>query len=57
MTEDPWYELMQRIQALEKSKISNKQRTPPKIQTPPSGTCSDSDQNVNNEAVDCAASD
>lgn len=60
MTEDPWFELMQRLQALEKSKISLKESTPPKdTSTPPleTNSNSDNDAEVDDDDVDSLGSD
>lgn len=58
MTEDPWFELMQRLQALEKSKISLKASSPPKHDaTPPPDTNSNSDIDDPEDDIDSLGSD
>ncbi|KAM7358890.1 uncharacterized protein ACRADG_003682 [Cochliomyia hominivorax] len=62
MTEDPWFELMQRLQALENSKISIKETSPAKdtanSSSPPSDTNSNSDSDLPDEDdVDSVNSD
>ncbi|XP_023301457.2 protein kinase 4 [Lucilia cuprina] len=55
MLEDPWFELMQRLRSLEKSKITVKDMTPPKDSTPPPDSHSTTESD--NDEVNSVASD